>query len=559
MAEQRCPYCLNPTVQADCPHCGRAAQQAAEEARSMDAVQPGFLLLARYWLGAVLHRNGEGIVYAAYDLQRQSRVEVREFFPQGLCSRGESGTVQVPEEQLLAFKSLMFDFTDIYKAAAEHGGKGLVQVQEIFLDNGTAYAVTDFCDLPTLEQYVQEVGSLSVMECRKILLQLCSALTPIHQLGLLHGGIAPANIYIDDMSQIRLSGFSTLSLRTRGSGIPEELYPGFSAPEQYEANCWQGSFTDVYGIGATAYFLLTARVPPSAVQRQEKDRLLPLAELVRAIPEPVVQAVQHALYLESGRRIQSIEEFSSTLLRTPQGNTAVFSIKANETLILDSKTRILRSVPQEEQTVVLPQQERVSAPKSIPKKSRKGWVALLFAAAAAGFIGLAVLLSGRIQTGQEQWEKVPLPEPRYVPSLEGRHIDTILSNEQWEQEFAFSVRYAYSETVPEGVVIDQGPDSGVKMLHRGTVILTVSKGSQKVPMPGLVGSHRDFALRTLTEMDIRYIVQETPEYPEGIVGKTSVVEGQLVDKETDTVYVYVGMHQVLDEPASQSGREDTQE
>ena len=99
-------------------------------------------------------------------------------------------------------------------------------MREIFLEQGTAYAVCELYDLPTLAQYVRENGALSVMEAKRIMLELCSALTPIHRGGLIHGGISPRNILVDEESRIRITGFSTLSLRTRGSGIECELYPG---------------------------------------------------------------------------------------------------------------------------------------------------------------------------------------------------------------------------------------------------------------------------------------------------------------------------------------------
>ena len=63
-------------------------------------------------------------------------------------------------------------------------------------------------------------------------------------------------------------------------------------------------------------------------------------------------------------------------------------------------------------------------------------------------------------------------------------------------------------------------------------------------MPNIVGSRIDFAFTTLTEMGIRYIVIESTEYPEGIVGSTSVPEGQTVDRVKDVIYVTIGQHEV---------------
>ena len=296
MEKQRCPYCLNLSDQNICPYCGEEREIAAAENTRAHARNIGNILAGRYQIGKALSHNGEGITYLAYDNQENTRVEIREYFPWNLCARQPDGSVLVGDETLLAFKSLMFDFTDMYKAVAEAGSPGLQKVREIFLEQGTAYAVCELYDLPTLAQYVRENGALSVMEAKRIMLELCSALTPIHRGGLIHGGISPRNILVDEESRIRITGFSTLSLRTRGSGIECELYPGFSAPEQYKANRWQGSWTDVYGIGAVAYHMLTGRYLPPAGERQTGAPLPGLRELP-GLPGNMAATIEKALCL----------------------------------------------------------------------------------------------------------------------------------------------------------------------------------------------------------------------------------------------------------------------
>lgn len=546
MSQQRCPYCLNISESNRCPHCQGERDAAAAENTLLRARPIGTVLSERYQLGRAVSGTAESICYIAYDIQQNNRVEVHEYFPRGLCSRGEDGSVIVAEEKLLPYKSLMFDFTDMYKAVAECETSGLAKVQEIFLAEATAYAVTDLYDLPTLERYVRENGALSVIEAKKIILQLCSALAPLHRMGLIHGGICPGNILVDDTSNIRLIGFATLSLRTLGSGIEAELYPGFSAPEQYTANQWQGSWTDVYSIGAVAYYMLTGSYLPNALDRTGSG-LAWNYSAGRTIPGNIRTTVEHALNVEEERRIQSIEEFSAGILQSQQGDTSVFSIRANEALILDGETRVIGK-KMENGTKVLPDREEEPG-----QTHSRGWMALLAMLFLLGCAGLAVLFSGMIDGtslnwgamfGQEKEQYVQFPEPNYVPPLEGRHIDTIVANEEWNEQFQFSVRYTYDDNTPEGIVIHQGPEAGVKMINRGTIILTVSKGAQNVPMPNIVGSRIDFAFTTLTEMGIRYIVIESTEYPEGIVGSTSVPEGQTVDRVKDVIYVTIGQHEV---------------
>lgn len=167
---------------------------------------------------------------------------------------------------------------------------------------------------------------------------------------------------------------------------------------------------------------------------------------------------------------------------------------------------------------------------------------------AAAIIGFAAVLSGTfsglVPGGEPSSSRLPTPEPNYVPSLEGRHIDAILANSEWNTEFELQIQQAYDDDLPAGIVVRQAPEAGVKMLNRGIVILTVSKGPQKVPMPPIIGSSVDFALRTLSEQEIPFIVVESAEYDEGIVGRTSFAPDQLVDRVNDVVEVYIGMRDV---------------
>ena len=84
-----------------------------------------------------------------------------------------------------------------------------------------------------------------------------------------------------------------------------------------------------------------------------------------------VTPIEKALCPESEHRIQSIEEFSAGILQSQQGNTSVFSIKANETLILDEQTRVLGKAvrPDSEKTMVVPEKPKTSA----KKKPARSW------------------------------------------------------------------------------------------------------------------------------------------------------------------------------------------
>src|SRR5207253_2299258 len=93
--------------------------------------------------------------------------------------------------------------------------------------------------------------------------------------------------------------------------------PCYGALEQYRGEF--GMRTDVYGLGATCYILLTGLVPPDALYRATHlessgiDLLKPVNEIVPTIPRFTAQAIQQAMALEDEQRFSSVEQFWEAL------------------------------------------------------------------------------------------------------------------------------------------------------------------------------------------------------------------------------------------------------
>jgi eukaryotic-like serine/threonine-protein kinase len=97
--------------------------------------------------------------------------------------------------------------------------------------------------------------------------------------------------------------------------------PCYGALEQYRGMF--GTRTDLYGLGATCYILLTGLVPPDALYRATHlessgiDLLKPANEVVATIPTSTAQAIQQAMALEEEQRFSSVEQFWEAL-RSPK-------------------------------------------------------------------------------------------------------------------------------------------------------------------------------------------------------------------------------------------------
>lgn len=110
--------------------------------------------------------------------------------------------------------------------------------------------------MPLLARSLVEVRP-TLQQALEWLRQICEGLSYTHSKGLLHCDLKPSNIMLDDSGNARLVDFGQCS--QHGSRLPSWGTLGFMAPEQ--ATEQPGVSSDVYGLAATFYFLLTHHLP----------------------------------------------------------------------------------------------------------------------------------------------------------------------------------------------------------------------------------------------------------------------------------------------------------
>ena len=89
MSGKRCMGCMNEqkAQYTVCPYCGLKAETAPDPSQ----IRPGTVLAQRYEVGFALKIGLYTITYIAYDLQREEKVIVKEYYPSQLCSRVDGG------------------------------------------------------------------------------------------------------------------------------------------------------------------------------------------------------------------------------------------------------------------------------------------------------------------------------------------------------------------------------------------------------------------------------------------------------------------------------------
>lgn len=190
------------------------------------------------------------------------------------------------------FMALRKAFATEAKRVASCRHPHLIRLLELFLDNGVLYLVMEYIPGQSLTNIVRMAGALTVPQALRYVRQASSALSAMHQRSILHRNLTP-------QSMIRRQGTESIVITDLGIGreflashqlISGMLTPGYAAPEQYQLQAPQTPATDVYGLSAVLYFLLTGQVPTPAPLR---DRT-PIAN-VRQFQPHISPRIEHSL------------------------------------------------------------------------------------------------------------------------------------------------------------------------------------------------------------------------------------------------------------------------
>jgi WD40 repeat protein len=230
------------------------AEEQAPTSQSLhgDSVAPR--VLGDYELLEPIGRGGTGVVFKARQLSLDRIVAVKLL---------ASGTLASPE--------IVHRFRTEAVAAGSLQHPNIVAVHEVGLAEGQHYLVMDYVAGPTLADLVRE-GPVLARRAAQLVRTVAEAVHFAHERGILHRDLKPSNVLLDADDQPRVTDFglakrlhssqpSTLNPQLTLSGQVLGS-PGFMPPEQASGRRGQISRrSDVYGLGAILYFLLTGRPP----------------------------------------------------------------------------------------------------------------------------------------------------------------------------------------------------------------------------------------------------------------------------------------------------------
>ncbi|GAA3613613.1 hypothetical protein GCM10022199_17050 [Marihabitans asiaticum] len=217
--------------------------------------------------------------------------------------RGSTATVwrarRVSDDSLVALKVLHAEADE--QALREHAvlqsdaGEHVVRVHDCVAGQGEGGPVTvlvlDWMAGGSLSDVMAGRGFLNAGETVTVVAPLATALGRLHRIGVVHGDVAPGNVLLDstgrpvwgDLGYARLVGFDRAAEDAWGTD-------GFVAPEVLLGR-EPSAASDVYGLGALAWFCLTGKPPGHVTTRGDLDQLAPgapagLVEVIRSCLDP---------------------------------------------------------------------------------------------------------------------------------------------------------------------------------------------------------------------------------------------------------------------------------
>jgi TolB-like protein/Tfp pilus assembly protein PilF/predicted Ser/Thr protein kinase len=164
------------------------------------------------------------------------------------------------------------------EAAARLEHSGIVPIHEVGERDGSCYFSMKFIEGGQLDEVVKRTP-MPIRHALELIAKVARTVHYAHQHGILHRDIKPRNILLDEKGEPHLTDFGLARLVESESSVTQTLdvlgTPSYMAPEQAVGNnAAVGSATDVYGLGAVLYQLLTGQPPFAGGTTYETIKLL---------------------------------------------------------------------------------------------------------------------------------------------------------------------------------------------------------------------------------------------------------------------------------------------
>jgi serine/threonine protein kinase len=271
--------------------------------------------IGRYRIDALIGKGGMGTVYRAFDPVLERTVAIKTMT---VDLGSEDGDRKEAMDRCLAEARLSSQLLH----------QNIVITYDAGFERNMFYIALEYLDGKALRDKVQS-RELDYLASSEIVFNVCHALQYIHDRGLVHQDIKPANIMITRMGEVKLMDFGIARL-LKNSGEVKGFAGSapYMSPEQTGAGYENDHRSDIFSLGVILYELLSGRKPfegDSTFQIMYNiihSPAPPLRDADPNLPEPLVQVVEKAMEKNPADRFKTAREFADALLPVIRGKSS---------------------------------------------------------------------------------------------------------------------------------------------------------------------------------------------------------------------------------------------
>lgn len=392
----------------------------------------------------------------------------------------------------------------------------LARVYAAWKERGTIVIVTEWVRGINLKDRIRRVAPFPLAVAVDILLACAEVLNYAHDRGFVHGDVRPDNVIITPEGKVKVTDFGlgasvASSQRIQLAALPRSVY--YIAPELVEGRVTDAA-TDIYSLGCILYEMLAGVVP--------YDAETPLAVAAKHLHQPVPSLKQvnpHVPLAVDGIAAKCMQKDPLARYLTVQALIDDIQ-KVREAIRNNTSLDWSPLKPSPESAPVPKQPKSTAAPRKPERKPEPepvggpsvGLLVGLGLFAVAMIAGFGFLVSSWLFGNAPKEVTVP-------PGLVGmKQEEAVRALEQ--VGLVPEIREEF-QARPEGVVYQTVPKSGVAMRAGKTVTLYVSKGSEPVTVPDVVGKQRSAAQEALQAAGL--VMGETKEEYSEVYDKGDVI------------------------------------
>ena len=495
-------------------------------------------------------------------------------------------TVKALLPELTADKDFVDRFRQQAQVAANLTHPGLVGV----LDWGreaegidgrpgpTYFLVTEHNTDRTLTDFVASNGPLPVERTLHVLIGLTSVVDYCHREGVLHGGITPDLITVSARGDVRVAEVA----------LANSFPPEWSPPEiRWDQALWRApetlrgepgdARTDVYQIGALAYYLVTAMAPfpgeTVSVVRQRALETIPPAPIKKnpKVPKSLQSIIGKSMAKLSNERYSSVADQRDALVRLREQRDAARTV-ASETpsTMTDDATAVLGNVgalrptpdrreaaltaigheADDDATVVVPplvsngRKRTVTVPddegrvtsdiaRLDGKRKRNGLYLAVLAILLAVLGGLVFLLARQLGVLKDSGATIVVPD---VVGQESGEANRVVAS----AGLVVTAVMQPNDTFAANVVFATKPKAGAKVAKNSTVTVFVSTGVDKPVIPSVVGETVEVARSRLLAAGFAMVAADEPNdtaAPGTVIRQDPAADADAIPGQTVNVFV----------------------